>query len=113
MKKAEPKIEPNPKPKRRKSVWPRLTGWIWLAVVILVVFEALIANSQATIGQQLSSLQDEQSSLSAEIDQLDRQVAEAGSLQNITQQATGKLGMQPVDKNVLYMAWPTPTKEQP
>ena len=112
MKKIEPKIEPKPKPRHRKSAWRGVTTWIWLAVVVMLVFEALIANSQATSGQQLSNLQDEQSSLSVQIDQLERQVAQAGSLQNVKQQATDKLGMQPVSKNILYMTWPTPEKGQ-
>lgn len=92
------------KPKRRS--WGRLGLWLWTAVVVLVVFEAMVANNQATNGQQLADLQEKQSNLSLQVSDLERQVAVTGSLQNIRQKATDQLGLQPVQKNVLYLNWP-------
>jgi hypothetical protein len=101
-KKNEPKLEA--KSKSPKRHWLNgLNKWLWGGVVVLVIFEALITNNQASGGQQLAALQNQQTSLSTEVDQLDRQVTTAGSLQLVRQQAMDKLGLQPVDKNVLYL----------
>lgn len=101
---------------KSKSKRARLGGlktWVWLAVVILVLFEAMINNNQATNGQHLADLQDQQVHLSTEVDELQRQVAATGSLQSIRQRATEQLGLQEINKNVLYVTWPTITPTPP
>lgn len=106
------KVEPTTKPVPKTR--PRLGGlktWVWLAVVVLVLFEALINNNQVTGGQHLAELQRQQTQLAAEVSGLERQVASTGSLQAIRQRATEQLGLQEVNKNVLYVAWPTPVVE--
>ena len=112
-KKAEQKTDPRTKIKYHWS--HGLVKWLWLGVVVMVVFEALIANGQAASGRQLADLQDKQDGLSTQVDQLERQVAANGSLQKIRQQAIDQFGMQPVDKNVLYLPLlsPTPTGVAP
>lgn len=107
----KPEIVTKPKSKRRWLGGVRV--WVWGAVVVLVIFEALITNNQATNGQQLADLEQKQSELSLQVSELDRQIAITGSLQNIRQRATDQLGLQPVDKNVLYVSWPTPEEDSP
>lgn len=77
--------------------------WLWTAVGVLLIFEAVIANNQATNGQEMATLQDEQTKLTLQVDDLERQVANSGALQTIQRRAIDDLKLAPVDKNVLYM----------
>jgi hypothetical protein len=106
------KLKPEAKSSSKRSWVTNVTVWAWTGVFVLAVFEALIANNQASSGQRSAALQQQQADLSDQIDNLERRIAETGSLQNIRQRATDQLGLQPVDKNVIYLAWPTPLEEK-
>jgi hypothetical protein len=90
----------------------RPTFWAWAAVLLLAAFEAFVANNQAMNGHKLAELESEKSTISTDIDALERQVAESGSLRAIQQKAVDQLGFAPVAENIWYMSWPTPTKEK-
>ncbi len=92
--------------KRGRSRWGGMVVWAWLAVIGMMIGEAWVANSQATNGQQIAELQDEQSRLSIQVSQLERQVATAGSLQTVTQRAADQLGLAPITTNILYLDLP-------
>lgn len=106
-------LKPDVKQKPKKRWVASVSAWAWTTVAVMLVFEALIANNQATNGQQLASLQEEQSQLSLQIDELERQVSATGSLQNVRQRATDQLGLMPVDKNIMYISLPEPMGAQP
>ena len=100
-------VKPDKKQPTRKSRWRWLTSvsvWIWTAVVVLAVFEALIANNQALNGQRLAELEKEKTQLSVSVDELESQLAQTGSLQSIRERAAEQLGMEPVSENVWYLS---------
>lgn len=88
--------------KQKRSIGTHINRWLLLILIVLAVFEVLITSNQATNGGQLAQLQAEQAQLTEDITRLERQASQISSLSYIRQYATEKLGMQPVDKNVLY-----------
>ena len=96
-----------------KSLLGRANKFMVLAVVMLVVFEALATNAKASNGSRLTELQQQHENLRTEVASLELQVSSYASLNHIKDLATNELDMEPIGSNVLYLPFEELTQESP
>ncbi len=108
------RLAPPPTAAQQASTWsPRR------AIAVAMVLAAAIAALQvfqssgfANAGQQIQRLQAEQADSTAQIHQLEADVAALSSLDRVERQARDRLGMVPA-RNIVYLDVPVAAPDQP
>jgi cell division protein FtsL len=98
-----PDLDPRGFGVRRAVV--RLSRLVIVAFVLLLmgglgIFQVLQSSRVATLGYQLRTLDQERSTLSADVGQLEAQVAERSNLERVHTEAVDRLGMVPPSTTV-------------
>lgn len=100
---AKAKLRLNQKPASKLLL---LNCVLIVAVASMAVVDTLITNAQVAVGAQANSLFQQRQELANQVSQLRWQAAQNKSLQSIQDQATSQLGMEPINKNLLYLQSP-------